>query len=246
MKKYLIIYLAAMLLGNTGCQMKQQPTAAPTAETSSVKVKADTLAKSSMALKMDSLGLVDIAQADSTIQIKLIYATPHNFMGEILYGELCEAYLHPLAMESLKKAQQLLKAQHPNYSLIVYDAARPMEVQRRMWNRVKGTAESSYVSNPANGGGMHNYGLAVDLTIVDEKGEPLDMGTKFDHFGAEAHIDHEDELVSKGLITAEAKANRELLRRIMTAAGFSTLKNEWWHFNRVSRKIAIKQYQLID
>jgi D-alanyl-D-alanine dipeptidase len=29
---------------------------------------------------------------------------------------------------------------------------------------------------------MHNYGIAVDLTIVDDKGVPLDMGTGIDYF----------------------------------------------------------------
>lgn len=244
MKKQLLLYIFIWLLGMS-CQTKQKHADA-TSTTLPVALDTDTLAKSSMALKMDSLGLINITQADSTILIKLIYATPHNFMGEILYDELREAYLHPLAMESLKKAQQLLKAKHPTYSLIVYDAARPMDVQRRMWNKVKGTNEQSYVSNPANGGGMHNYGLAIDLSIVNEKGEPLDMGTAFDHFGEEAHIDHEAELVAKGAITPAAKANRELLRHIMKEAGFSPLKNEWWHFNRVSRKVAVEQYKLID
>ena len=36
---------------------------------------------------------------------------------------------------------------------------------------------------------MHNYGLAVDVSIADEKGNPLPMGTKVDHLGKEAHID---------------------------------------------------------
>ena len=66
-----------------------------------------------------------------------------------------------------------------------------MSVQQKMWNVVKGTSQNIYVSNPARGGGLHNYGLAVDVSIADEKGNPLPMGTKVDHLGKEAHIDTE-------------------------------------------------------
>ena len=101
-------------------------------------------------------------------------------LAEVLYETLREEYLHPLAMESLLKANQLLKAKQPNYSLLVLDAARPMSIQKRMWDKVKGTPHNIYVSNPNKGGGMHNYGMAVDITIVDEQGEWLSMGTEFD------------------------------------------------------------------
>ncbi|WP_289760854.1 hypothetical protein [uncultured Duncaniella sp.] len=65
----------------------------------------------------------------------------------------------------------------PGYRLLVKDAARPMSVQRRMFNAVKGTSKANYVANPAKGGGLHNYGLAVDVTIEDAQGNELDMGT---------------------------------------------------------------------
>ena len=102
---------------------------------------------------------------------------PTTFTGTLLYEDLKEAYLHPDAMKSLKRAQRLLKEQYPGYSLIVYDAARPLSVQQKMWNVVKGTSKYIYVSNPSRGGGLHNYGLAVDISILDDKGTPLPMGT---------------------------------------------------------------------
>ena len=55
-----------------------------------------------------------------------------------------------------------------------------------------------YVSNPAKGGGLHNYGMAVDLTIVDASGKLLPMGTPYDFFGTEAHTDKEEALVQTG------------------------------------------------
>ena len=122
-----------------------------------------------------------------------MYTKADNFTGEILYDDLSEAYLHPHAAYALLKAQEALKALHPSYSLIIYDAARPMSVQRKMWDVVKGTSKYRYVSNPNRGGGLHNYGLAVDISIQDSLGRPLPMGTKVDHLGVEAHITEEGE-----------------------------------------------------
>lgn len=201
--------------------------------------------KSKMALYMDSLGLENIAEKDSTIAIDLMYARADNFTGTILYDNLREAYLHPLAMKSLLKAQQLLRQRHPGYRLIVYDAARPMSVQQKMWDVVKGTSKSRYVSNPARGGGLHNYGLAVDVSILDEAGQPLPMGTAVDHLGKEAHITNEQEMVKEGILTEHERQNRLLLRSVMREAGFHSLLSEWWHFNRVSRQTAKEQYQPI-
>ena len=60
--------------------------------------------KSAMALYMDSLGLVNIAELDSSITVKLMYTQADNFTGEVLYDDLSEAYLHPAAY-ALVKAQ---------------------------------------------------------------------------------------------------------------------------------------------
>lgn len=203
--------------------------------------------KSPTALRLDSLGLVDVSDMDSSIVVSLLYATPDNFVGEILYADLTEAYLHPEAAEALIKARRLLKEQHPHYTLIVYDATRPMSVQQKMWDLVKGTPQSIYVSNSSRGGGLHNYGLAVDLSIFDTRvGKPLSMGTEIDHFDYQAHITDEAGLVKKGFITPHEKENRELLRRVMRGAGFRTLPSEWWHFNLHSREVAGKKYKLIE
>ena len=201
--------------------------------------------KSKTALYLDSLGFINIAEADNSIAIDLMYTRADNFTGEILYEDLQEAYLHPDAMESLSKAQRLLKEQHPGYSLIVYDAARPMSVQQKMWDVVKGTSKYIYVSNPSRGGGLHNYGLAVDISILDKQGMPLSMGTPVDYLGKEAHITEEALLVKSGMITEQERENRLLLRRIMKDAGFRSLPSEWWHFNRYNRQTAKEKYQVI-
>ena len=201
--------------------------------------------RSEMALYMDSLGLVNIADLDSSLVVKLMYTQADNFTGEVLYDNLTEAYLHPDAAYALIEAQKALKKLHPSYSLIIYDAARPMSVQKKMWNVVEGTSKYKYVSNPNRGGGLHNYGLAVDISILDSLGHPLSMGTKVDHLGVEAHITEEGELVRNGKITEAERQNRILLRKVMKTAGFRALPSEWWHFNFCSREEARKKYNVI-
>lgn len=194
---------------------------------------------------MDSLGLVDILKKDTSFQVDLMYARANNFTGKILYTELTKAYLHPDAANALIKAQALLKQKYPYYSLIIFDAARPMSVQQKMWNTVKNTSRARYVSNPAHGGGLHNYGLAVDLSIIDTDGNLLPMGTKVDHLGKESHINQEFDLVKEGKITEKERQNRILLRNIMKKAGFKPLPTEWWHFNFCNRETARQKYKLI-
>jgi len=184
---------------------------------------------------IEEQGYVRIRDIDPTIQVSLMYARPDNFTGKILYTDLHDAYLHPDAAQALKKCQQRLKQLYPHLSLQVYDAARPMSVQQKMWNVVKGTSKNIYVSNPANGGGLHNYGFAVDITICDEKGDSIPMGTKIDYMGRAAHPEFEDDMVRKGVITNLAVKNRQLLREVMAEGGFKVLKTEWWHFNLKTR-----------
>ena len=224
MERY-FFYLLYLLLGCSlcGCSRKQAPKQTQDPDTETTIPYADTIAapvppapaKSRTARYLDSLGFVNIAEADSSIAIDLMYTRADNFTGTLLYEDLKEAYLHPDAMKSLKRAQRLLKEQYPGYSLIVYDAARPLSVQQKMWDVVKGTSKYIYVSNPSRGGGLHNYGLAVDISILDDKGTPLPMGTPVDHLGREAHITEEAVLVAQGKLTEQ---ERNWLRQAADAA----------------------------
>lgn len=192
-----------------------------------------TLSKTAVSIKQQ--GYVDVQDEDPTIKVSLMYSRPDNFTGKILYKDLKEAFLHPQAAKALAKAQKELKRLRPDLSLIVFDAARPMSTQQQMWDVVKGTSKNIYVSNPANGGGLHNYGFAVDVSICDEKGDTIPMGTLIDHMGKEAHPEYETSMLAKGKISKEAVNNRKLLRRVMSAGGFRVLKTEWWHFNLKTR-----------
>lgn len=143
------------------------------------------------------------------------------------------------------KAQKYLKTIDPELSLLVYDAVRPLSVQRKMYEVVQNTKYAPYVANPSRTG-LHNYGMAVDLTICDRNGKPLDMGTPFDYFGSAAGINKEDELVQRGILTKEQVKNRQLLRKVMLYAGFIAIRGEWWHFNAVSLSEAKQSYKVIE
>ncbi|MBF1586864.1 MAG: M15 family metallopeptidase [Prevotella sp.] len=207
--------------------------------------QSSTTKRSATAQQLARQGYQEIGQCDPTIHVSLMYARPDNFCGVVLYHDLREAFLHPEAMRGLQKAQAYLKQLRPDLSLKVYDAARPMHIQQRMWDEVKHTSKAIYVSNPAHGGGMHNYGMAVDITLCTLKGDTLDMGTKIDYMGKAAHIGNEAALVSTHIISPEARRNRQLLRQVMRYGGFMPLRTEWWHFNKCSRAVAKKYYKVI-
>lgn len=64
----------------------------------------------------------------------------------------------------------------------------------------------------------HSRGSTVDLTI-----DGLDMGGPWDFFDEKSHTDYPG-------ISAEARANRLLLKTLMARHGFSNYAKEWWHF----------------
>lgn len=200
---------------------------------------------SRLELYLQSKDLVNIHTLDPSIRTDLKYATTDNFTKTILYDTLFNVYAHPVAAKKLVKAQEYLKALNPELGLLIYDAVRPLSVQKKMYRVVQNTKYAAYVANPSRTG-LHNYGMAIDLTICDSKGIPLDMGTPFDFFGRAAGINKEAELVAEGVLTKQQVKNRKLLRKVMTQAGFLTIRGEWWHFNAATLSEAKRSYKIIE
>ncbi|WP_311155582.1 M15 family metallopeptidase [Prevotella histicola] len=210
-------------------------------------------------LSMERQGLVNVKAVVPSIKVALMYARTDNFCHRMLYHDLRDAYVLPACADALRKAQAELKRRRPDLSLCIFDATRPMSVQQTMWDAVKNTPQYFYVSNPAHGGGMHNYGMAVDISICKASWndaswregaakchiDTIPMGVKVDHMGVESHIDKEQELVSRGMISREALNNRRLLREVMRTAGFMPLRTEWWHFNLRTREWAKKNLKVV-
>jgi len=180
------------------------------------------------------------------VQVDLRYAGLNNFTGENLYnGCLLQAYLHQHAAEKFRRAVDLLKQEKPGWSFLIFDALRPLSVQRRMWSFVENTPQQIYVANPQRGS-IHNFGLAIDLTLVDEQGHEVDMGTAFDSFEELAQPRHEEKFLQSGQLTNTQVTNRKILRKVMLEAGFLSIPHEWWHFNAVEIIEARTHYTMIE
>ena len=191
-------------------------------------------------------GMVDIHDLDSTIAVHLVYAEPYNFMGRVLYHGIGKAFMLPELAEKVVAANKSLKGIRRDLNLIIYDACRPISVQWDMWNSVLGTDGEGYVGNPEKGNGLHNYGAAVDVTLMDCTGHPLPMGSEYDFFGAEARTDIEKDLLKNGRISQREYENRLLLRKVMTEAGLLPIASEWWHFNLVTAAQAKASLKIVE
>jgi zinc D-Ala-D-Ala dipeptidase len=213
----------------------------------SVVMKINDSTISPLEKKIIESGLVDINAVDSSIKVDLKYSTCDNFLFMDMYGDLDKAYLQRDVAEKLKAAQKYLQSEFPYYSLIIYDAVRPRSIQNRMWDTLKMpfSVRTKYVSNPQNGS-LHNFGAAVDLSIIDENGVELDMGTPYDYFGELAYPREEERMIKEGKLSYKQLFNRQILRDAMTKQGFMEITTEWWHFNSCFRSQAILKYKIIE
>lgn len=197
--------------------------------------------------RLKSLGLVEVRDLNPRIRVDLKYASQDNFMKQNVYGNLSGAYLQVDVAEMLGRAQESLTQIDTSLFLLVYDAVRPVWVQRVMWELLDSIPihnRTKFVSNPKNGS-LHNFGAAVDLTICDANGVPLDMGAEYDDPAEIAYPSLEYKFLQSGQLTSDQIANRKLLRQVMRKAGFSVLPTEWWHFNAMSREQARSRYTLV-
>lgn len=179
------------------------------------------------------------------VKIDLRYASENNFTGKNLYGDFKKAFLHESAYKKLEKAISHLHKNHPGHNLLILDALRPRSVQIILFSKVEGTPQESYVANPKKGS-VHNYGLAVDLTVVDKKGKEIDMGTPFDDFTDLAQPRYEDKFLAEKKLTARQISNRKILREAMEAGGFKSIPNEWWHFNALDIEEIKSKFTIVE
>jgi len=187
---------------------------------------------------------VDLKMFIPGIKVDLKYATSDNFIGIVLYDSITHAFLHEDAAMKLKNAQTQLKLHNNSFSFIVYDALRPQQVQFKMWEIVKNTPKERYVANP-NKGSMHNYGCAVDLSIIRDDSILLDMGSPFDFLEELSQFRYNEQFILEKKLTKQQVANRILLRNIMEKAGFYPINSEWWHFNAFKNNYVRQHYKIV-
>ena len=160
---------------------------------------------------------VRLADYSDQFAFDMRYATDNNFLKEQVY-DCPECYTRAKTAKALIAANDEFISK--GYRIQFFDCYRPNSVQHKMW---KIMPNPQYVANPVKGS-IHNKGGAVDITLVDMDGNPLDMGTDFDFFGHKAHHDHTD-------LPEEVLANRLLLKTVMEKHGFWSIRTEWWHYN---------------
>lgn len=179
-------------------------------------------------------GFVQLTDSDC-FHIDLRYAAAG------IRGAVTECFVRKTVAEKLKAAHSMLPA---GYRLRIFDAWRPFCVQQALYDDFAAvfTAEHPeltgdalrqalipFVSEPRRdriAAPVHCTGGAVDLTVERPDGTVLDMGTEFDSFTEAAHTAYFEGSAETGIIR-----NRRLLVQIMTAAGFTNLPSEWWHFD---------------
>ncbi|MGI8555024.1 MAG: M15 family metallopeptidase [Pyrinomonadaceae bacterium] len=164
--------------------------------------------------------LLELVKLDSTIKLDIRYARRDNFVGRPVYRE-ARAFLQKPAAEAVVRVNQKLKKR--DLGLVIFDGYRPWTITKLFWE-VTPEDKRKFVANPEKGS-KHNRGCAVDLSIYDLKtGAEIAMPSDFDEFTMRASPDY------KGGTKTETE-NRNLLRRLMEAEGFTVNPNEWWHFD---------------
>lgn len=197
---------------------------------------------------MESLGLIDLQLVVPSIISDVKYATVNNFTGKILYKKQFGLYAVEDLVAAVAEMDRWITRYLPGYKIVIFDAARPISVQKEMFEIVRDTPFESYIANPygETPGGFHNYGLALDLTLADNNGHLLDMGTDYDFFGVASHSGIERELLENRAINKTAYANRMLLYSIAGRAGLLPHPQEWWHFQISYEEDSKKKYSLLD
>ena len=131
----------------------------------------------------------------------------------------------------------------PGTDLLVWDGYRPIPVQKALFDGYVDEliavhpelpadaiehAATRFVSRPSTSPlapSPHLTGAAVDLTLCDPEGAPLEMGTGFDAFIPQAAA------AALEQTAGVARDNRRRLFWAMVEQGFCAYTEEWWHFD---------------
>ena len=122
--------------------------------------------------------------------------------------------------------------------LKIYSAYRSLDEQKLRWDRQFGLYKvqfpnedeeklyrmtKRFAADPRNGYGSHQTGAAVDLTLCDQFGSEVDMGTELS--------EHSELSPTKcRALFPQQKLNRKILYQAMAVEDFINYPEEWWHF----------------
>lgn len=183
-------------------------------------------------------GFVYIKDVIPSIVEDMRYFSSNNFLGRPVTGyERPVAILTEVAAQALVQVEGELNKQ--GLGLKIFDAYRPQRAVNDFANWAEDDADllmqAEYYPSFTNKRDIfaagyiakystHSRGSTVDLTLINLLSQAeLDMGGPFDFFGEVSHTAYAD-------ISAEARANRDLLVDVMDKYGFDNYIKEWWHF----------------
>ena len=187
-------------------------------------------------------------------EIKLVEPHPYLALGAPYKSRKRIWSLREGVVSRLIRANNYLKTINNNYSLILYDSWRPIEVQTYMFylafkseckkrglyvksNEMNSYPEIikevekfwAYPSFDDNCPPPHSTGGALDLAIVDSNGKLIEMGCEIDKMDVSAAPEFYKN--SKSIESILWDERRNLLRKVMLKFEFVQHPNEWWHFS---------------
>lgn len=169
--------------------------------------------------------LVNLQQLDPTIRLDIRYATRNNFTGVAVYDRPA-AFMQRKAAAALVRVNRTLR--RCGFRLAIHDAYRPWFVTKMFWDSTP-PAGKQFVADPASGS-VHNRGVAVDLTLFDDRtGDLVEMPGAYDEMSARSAVNYVGG-------TSRQRWHRDLLVEVMEAEGFVANPTEWWHFDHVDWK----------
>jgi D-alanyl-D-alanine dipeptidase len=158
--------------------------------------------------------------------------------GRLADPEGAYAHLREGLLSRLEEAQRHMPA---GIHIVVVEGYRPPALQRRYFEEYKDelraafpglsapelhTAASRYVA-PTDVA-PHTAGAAVDLTLCDDDGVELDMGTEVnanpEQSGGACYT-------ASAAIGPVARHNRDMLRVALEPVGLVNYPTEWWHWS---------------
>lgn len=151
-----------------------------------------------------------------------------------------------------EKLEKVAKSLPKGLNLVIIEGYRSVENQQKSWDA---TCENIRKQNPKlseeeieqkaglvtarpNRLANHNCGGAIDVTLCDENGNCLDMGTSYpseiktvgEYKKAYINFPMFPKPFFFNRLTKQQKENRKLLREAMEKEDFVWYPGEWWHY----------------